>query len=300
MMYLGGIEAGGKNFICTVGDGRGNIFAREKIATRDPRATINHVTQFFKNFKIAAVGIGSFGSIDLNPESPAYGSITATPKLAWINYPLYQEIRHALALPVGMTTAANAAALGELTKGAAKGLDGCLYITVGNGIDAGLITDRHFLYGLTHPEMGHVLLRRHPKDKFTGICPYHQDCLEGLASGPAIEARWGMSTQELPTAHPAWKIEAEYLAQALMQYALIISPKRIIIGGSVMEHGELFPLVRRRLQELLSGYIDLAELKEQIDNYVVPSALGDQAAITGALILARQTLEKKSMQGSEA
>lgn len=291
-MYLGSIEAGGTKFVCAVGDENGKIYARERVATEDPNVTMPKVIHFFRNFKIDSLGIGSFGPVDLNKESKSYGCITSTPKLAWANYPFVKTMEDALHVPIGFSTDVNGAALGELYRGAAKGLDGCLYITVGTGIGAGLVMEHQLLQGMSHPEMGHVLLRRHPEDHFEGICPYHHDCLEGLASGPAIEARWGKPASELPVNHKAWMIEAEYLSQALMQYVLIVSPKRIIMGGGVMKQEQLFPMIRTRLKELLAGYLDFPELKERIDEYVVSPALGDNAGIIGALILAKQALEK--------
>ncbi|TGA97510.1 ROK family protein [Sporolactobacillus shoreae] len=290
-MYLGGIEAGGTKFVCAVGDGQGNVLAKERIATTDTETTLRGVISFFKNFEIDGLGIGSFGPVDLNQESPTYGYITSTPKSGWANYPFVKTMEDELHVPVGLTTDVNAAALGELYNGAAKGLDGCLYITVGTGVGAGLVSQKRLLQGLLHPEMGHILLRRHPDDDFEGICPYHQDCLEGLASGPALEARWGRAAADLPKDHKAWKIEAEYLAQALMQYVLIVSPQRIIMGGGVMKQTQLFPPIRKRLQELLAGYIDLSEVKEKIDGYIVSPLLGDNAGITGALILAKRVAE---------
>lgn len=293
-MYLGGLEAGDTNFVCAVGDADGNVLVRERIPTADPQTTMAQVIRFFENFKIVSIGVGTFGSIDLNKESVTYGSITASPKRGWAHYPLFKNLSEAVGVPIGITTNMNAAALGELHKGAAQGLDGCLYMTVGTGISAGLITENRFLHGLTHPEMGHILLRHHPKDVFQGLCPQHRDCLEGLASGPAIEARWGKKITSLGDDHMAWSVEATYLAQALMHYALIVSPKRIILGGAVMKQNQLFPLIRARLQQLLAGSIDRAELKDQIDSYVVPPALGENAGITGALILGRETLQQRS------
>ncbi|WP_353949315.1 ROK family protein [Sporolactobacillus sp. Y61] len=292
-MYLGGIEAGGTKFVCAVGDDQGTVFAKEKIETRDPEYTMSRVISFFKNFKIESLGICSFGPVDLHRDSATYGYITSTPKAGWANYPFVRTMEEALHVPAGFTTDVNGAALGELACGAAKGLDGCLYITVGTGIGAGLITENRLLNGVTHPEMGHILPRRYRGDDFEGICPYHRDCLEGLASGPALKAHWGRPAAELPANHEAWTIEADYLAQALMQYVLIVSPKRIVMGGGVMKQKQLFPMIRRRLQELLAGYIVASEVKENINDYVVPPALGDNAGITGALILARQTLDEK-------
>lgn len=290
-MYLGGIEAGGTKFICAVGEGGGKVLAKERIETKVPDDTIPRVIEFFKSFQIDALGIGSFGPVDIDRKSSTYGSITSTPKKGWRNYPFVRTMKEALQVPVGFSTDVNGAALGELYCGAAKGLDNCLYITVGTGIGAGLVTDRGLFHGMSHPEMGHILPRRIEGDTFEGICPYHRDCLEGLASGPAIEARWGKPAGELPANHQAWKIEAEYLAQALAQYILILSPKRIVMGGGVMKQKQLFPMIRRRVLELLGGYIRLPEITQQIESYIVPPDLGDNAGITGALILARRALE---------
>jgi Transcriptional regulator/sugar kinase len=290
-MYLGGIEAGGTKFVCAVGDESGNVLAKERVVTKDPDYTMNRVIDFFKNFRIDSLGIASFGPVDLDRESATYGFITSTPKPGWSNYPIVRTMEDTLHLPVGFTTDVNGAALGELYHGAAQGLDGCLYLTVGTGIGAGLVTGGQLYQGLSHPEMGHILVRRYPGDGFEGICPYHHDCLEGIASGPALKAHWGKSASELPADHKAWSIEADYLAQALMQYILIVSPKRIIIGGGVMKQLQLFPMIRRRVQELLANYIDFPEFKGGIDSYIVPPALGDNAGITGALILAKKAYE---------
>ncbi|MCO7175022.1 ROK family protein [Sporolactobacillus kofuensis] len=292
-MYLGAIEAGGTKFVCAVGDASGKILATERIATETPEITMEKVIKFFMNFKIEALGIATFGPVDLDPESGTYGTITSTPKQGWANYPLLKTMKKKLSLPVGITTDVNGAALGELYRGAGKGLNGCLYLTVGTGIGGGAISEGHVLQGMSHPEMGHILLRRHPNDQeFEGICPYHKDCLEGLASGPALQARWGKPARALPSDHSAWEIEADYLAQALMQYVLIVSPKRIILGGGVMKQAQLFPLIREKLRLYLNNYVAFPELNADIDAYVVPPALGDNAGITGALILAKQSLVK--------
>lgn len=290
-MYLGGIEAGGTKFVCAVGDESGNVLAKERIATKDPEYTMERVIEFFKNFHIDSLGIATFGPVDLDRDSAEYGSITSTPKPGWANFPFVRTMEEALHLPVGITTDVNGAALGELHHGAAKGLDGCLYLTVGTGIGAGLVNRDQLYQGLSHPEMGHILVRRDPGDHFEGICPYHHDCLEGMASGPALKAHWGKSASELPADHQAWRIEADYLAQALMQYVLIVSPKRIIMGGGVMKQQQLFPMIRRKVQELLAGYIDFPEFKGGINSYIVPPALGDNSGITGALILAKKVYQ---------
>ncbi|MDZ5710688.1 ROK family protein [Jeotgalibacillus haloalkalitolerans] len=288
---FGGIEAGGTKFVCAVGDEKGTVMKRIQLPTADPVETMPQVIAFFRQYPIKALGVGSFGPIDLNFESPLFGHITSTPKTAWRNYPLVKVLQDELRVPVRFTTDVNAAALGEAVSGAAKGIDSCLYITVGTGIGAGAVVSGKLLQGLSHPEMGHILLRRHSQDGFKGICPYHHDCLEGMASGPAIEARWGEKAEELKEKAEVWELEGYYLAQALMQYILILSPKKIILGGGVMNQKQLFSSVYIHLKELLNDYISLPNLSE----YIVSPALGDHAGITGALILARDTYPQKEL-----
>ncbi|MCM3670915.1 ROK family protein [Mesobacillus maritimus] len=285
---LGAIEAGGTKFVCAVGDSNGKIVERVQIPTAVPEETIPKVLEFFQSYSLDAVGIGSFGPIDVNPESPTYGYITSTPKEGWMNYPFVQSIKEALSVPIGFNTDVNAAALGEATYGAAKDLDSCLYITVGTGIGAGAIVQGKLLQGWSHPEMGHILVRRHPGDQYEGKCGYHQDCLEGLASGPAIEARWGDKGVNLVDREEVWELEGYYLAQALMQYILILSPKKIILGGGVMKQKQVFTNIRKYLVELLNDYVTLPDLH----SYIVSPGLGDDAGITGALMLAREAAEK--------
>jgi fructokinase len=285
---LGAIEAGGTKFVCAVGDEKGKIVDRIQISTTQPEETIPKVINFFKQYCIEAFGIGSFGPIDVNQESATYGSITSTPKLKWRNFPFVQTIKAEFPVPIGFTTDVNAAALGELTHGAAKGLDSCLYITVGTGIGAGAVLQGKVLHGFSHPEMGHILVKRHSDDEYKGKCPYHQDCLEGLASGPAIEERWGEKGVALANQMKVWDMEGYYIAQALMQYVLILSPKKIIIGGGVMNQKQIFPYIYKYLQEFLNQYVVLPELT----HYIVSPGLGNDAGITGALILAHQALQK--------
>ncbi|WP_462410465.1 ROK family protein [Neobacillus sp. Marseille-QA0830] len=285
---LAAIEAGGTKFVCAVGDETGKIMDRIQIPTTVPEETISKVIAFFKKYPAKAIGIGSFGPIDVNPESATYGNITSTPKLAWRDYPFVKTFQDAFSVPVGFTTDVNAAALGEVSLGAAKGLDSCLYMTVGTGIGAGAIVQGNLLQGLSHSEMGHILIRRHPHDRFEGNCPYHQDCFEGLASGPAIEARWGQKGVELAERQDVWQLEGYYLAQALMQYILILSPKKVIIGGGVMKQKQVFSYVYQYLPELVNDYVKLPELS----TYIVSPGLGDDAGITGALLLAHQALKQ--------
>lgn len=286
---LGAIEAGGTKFVCAVCDENRNIVDRVIIPTTIPAETITKVLAFFQQYSIHAVGIGSFGPIDVNRDSPTYGYITSTPKVEWKDYPIVGTIREALSVPIGFNTDVNAAALGEVTYGVAKGLDSCLYITVGTGIGAGAVVQGKLLQGLSHPEMGHILVRRHPKDTYKGKCVYHQDCLEGLAAGPAIEARWGDKGSSLVDREEVWNLEGYYLAQALMQYILILSPKKIILGGGVMKQKQLFSYIYKHLKERLNDYVSLPALS----SYLVSPGLGDDAGITGAFILAKEAYEEK-------
>jgi fructokinase len=289
---LGAIEAGGTKFVCAIGDEFGKIHDRISIPTTVPEETMGMVFDFFKKYPVKAIGIGSFGPIDVNLESPSYGSITSTPKTAWKDYPFVDEMHKAFSVPIGFNTDVNAAALGEATFGAAKGLDSCLYITVGTGIGAGAVVHGKLLQGLSHPEMGHILVRRHPDDLFQGKCPYHKDCLEGLAAGPAIEARWGAKGDQLVARSEVWEMEGFYLAQALMQYILILSPKKIILGGGVMNQKQVFAYVYNYLGELLNDYVALPELSE----YIVRPGLGDNAGITGALMLAQLAYDEENQR----
>jgi fructokinase len=284
---LGAIEAGGTKFVCAVGDDTGKIVERIQIPTTVPSETIPQVIAFFKKYSIEAIGIGSFGPIDVNQDSATYGNITSTPKPGWKDYPFVKAVKEALAVPVGFNTDVNAAALGEATFGAAKGLDSCLYITVGTGIGAGAVVQGKLLQGHSHPEMGHILVRRHPEDQYAGKCPYHQDCLEGLAAGPAIEERWGAKGVELVSREEVWDMEAYYIAQALMQYILIVSPKKIILGGGVMNQTQVFASIYKYLPQLINDYVTLPELSD----YIVSPGLGDNAGIIGSMLLAKGALQ---------
>ncbi|WP_315900482.1 ROK family protein [Neobacillus bataviensis] len=287
-MMLGAIEAGGTKFVCAVGDKEGNITDQIQIPTTIPEETISKVIQFFKRYDLPAIGIGSFGPIDINIQSPTYGFITSTPKTAWRDYPFVQMIQEAFEVPVGFNTDVNAAALGEAKLGAAQGLDSCLYITIGTGIGAGAVVQGRLLEGLSHPEMGHILVRRRSDDTYEGRCPYHHDCLEGLAAGPAIEERWGDKGANLINRPEVWDLEGYYIAQALMQYILILSPKKIILGGGVMHQQQVFTAVKNYLKELVNDYVILPDLSD----YIVSPGLGDKAGITGSLLLAWDSLSR--------
>lgn len=242
-----------------------------------------------------AMGIGSFGPIDPIQGSPTYGYITTTPKPHWSHYNLVGAVKERYHVPIGFDTDVNGAALSESRWGAAQGLDSCLYITVGTGIGAGAIVGGKLIHGLSHPEMGHLVMRRHPEDTYQGACQFHHDCLEGLAAGPAIVKRWNVQHgSDLPADHPAWDMEAYYLAQALMSYVLILSPEKIIMGGGVMKQEQLFPLITDKLQKLLNGYVQHPSLNNNIASYIVPPGLGDNAGLAGALALADAAWQEKN------
>lgn len=291
-MLYGGVEAGGTKFVCAVGTGPADLQAEVRFPTGAPAETIARAVEFFRREaggRLAAVGIGSFGPVDPDPASPTFGYVTSTPKPGWAHTDLAGPLRRALSLPVGFDTDVNAAALGEHRWGAARGLDTFIYLTVGTGIGGGGMANGRLMHGLLHPEMGHMRIPHdRARDPFPGCCPYHGDCLEGLAAGPAIEARWQARGEALPPDHPAWPLEAEYLALGLANLACTLSPQRIIVGGGIAEQPQLLPLVRQRVQGLLNGYLQAPAILEQIDEYIVPPALGSRAGVLGAIALAQQ------------
>ncbi|WP_406686107.1 ROK family protein [Rossellomorea vietnamensis] len=282
-MIIGAIEAGGTKFVCGIGNETGDILERITIPTTTPEETLKQVVEFFDGKKIERLGVGSFGPINLDQESRGYGSITSTPKPHWSHFNLIGELKKHFPIPIAFDTDVNAAALGESVWGAAKGLDSCLYITVGTGIGVGALTEGKLVHGLTHPEMGHIMVRRHLDDTYAGGCPYHGDCLEGLASGPAIEARWGKKAADLVDNPQVWETEAYYLAQAIANYILILSPKKVILGGGVMNQMHLFPLIREQVVTILAGYVHHKQILEEIETYIVPPGLGNNAGLVGAL-----------------
>lgn len=291
-MRLGAIEAGGTKFVCGIADENGNIFERVSFPTETPEKTMKNVIEFFKGKEIDAIGVGSFGPIDPDKDSETYGYITKTPKPYWSDYNLIGELKKEFNVPMAFDTDVNGAALGEITWGAAKGLNDCLYMTIGTGVGGGAVVSGELVHGMLHPEMGHILLRKHPEDTYEGKCPFHGTCFEGLAAGPAIEDRWGKKGFELPEDHKAWEFEAYYIAQALMNYILVLSPEKIILGGGVMKQSQLFPMIRKNVKELLNGYVQTKEILEDIDNYIVYPKLGDNAGLLGSVALALKALEK--------
>jgi fructokinase len=298
MNVYGGIEAGGTKFVCAVGSHPDYILNQISFKTTTPRETLKRVIDFFKKYlkkhQLQSIGIGSFGPLDLNRESPTYGYITATPKQNWQNVDILGKIKNAFNIPVAIDTDVNTAALGEYTWGAAKGLYNFIYLTIGTGIGGGCLINGHPVEGISHPEMGHIAIPHdRDLDPFPGICPFHQDCFEGLASGPAIKERWGIAAENLAENHDAWKLEANYIAFALVNYTYILSPNRIILGGGVMNNAQLLPLIHPRVIDLLGEYIPSEDLRRQIQSYIVQPKLQNKAGVLGAIALAQKIDKEK-------
>lgn len=285
MRIFGAIEAGGTKFVCGVGTGPDDL-QTVQFPTSSPENTIRQAAEFLRAHAPAAVGAGSFGPVDLDRSSLSYGRITSTPKAGWRNVDLAGELGRALGVPIAFSTDVNAAALGESKWGAARGVSSSLYLTIGTGIGGGIMVGGAPLQGAMHPEVGHIRIPRDAGDAFAGICPYHGDCLEGMAAGPAIAARWGKPGGELPAGHPAWALEARYLALGIASIVFTVAPARVILGGGVMHQAHLFPAIRSEFARILNGYLRIPEL-ENLDEYIVPPALGDRAGVLGALALAQ-------------
>lgn len=298
MNIYAGIEAGGTKCVCAIAHGPDDTLAEITLPTTSPLETMGRVIEFFVTHQrrlgnIAALGIATFGPIDPNPKSESYGYITATPKPGWSNFDFVGTIRKEFDIPIGFDTDVNGAALGEWYWGAAKGLDTFIYLTIGTGIGGGGMVNGKLMHGLIHPEMGHIRIPHDPKtDPFPGSCPFHGDCFEGLANGPAIDARWGQSAETIPDDHPAWELEANYLALAVANYICSISPQRVIIGGGVMRRTQLYPMIHRKVQQTLNNYIQAEQILVDIDHFIVPPELGDRAGVLGAIALATQALKQ--------
>jgi fructokinase len=294
----GGIEAGGTKFVCLVGSGPSDIKAEIRYPTTSPQETIDHAIEFFKaqekelGAPIEAVGVACFGPIDLHPDSPTYGTITSTPKAGWTNTPVVAPLQKALNIPVAFDHDVMVAGIGEGTWGAAQGLSDFIYLTIGTGIGGGIISRGKPVHGLVHSEIGHMRLPHDlHEDPFTGACPFHGDCFEGLASGPAIEKRWGQPGYTLPRDHPAWDLEAEYIALAVTNLTLNTSPEMIILGGGVMDQPQLLPVIHKRVLELLNGYIRSDKILNHMNEYIVTPGLGNRSGGLGAIAIARQIAE---------
>ncbi len=284
-MIFGALEAGGTKMVCALGKQDGSILDQVSIPTTSPDETIRRIIDYFRDKGISALGVASFGPIDPDKTSPTYGYITSTPKPGWADFDLLGTLKKDIDVPMGFDTDVNGSLLGEVTYGSSKGISDAVYITIGTGVGGGIMSGGKLVHGMLHPELGHMRLTIHPKDTYKGHCPFHGTCLEGLASGPALEERWGKSARELGDNDLAWEIESYYIAQALVSIILIVSPKRIILGGGVMHVEKLFPMIREDVKKELGGYLMTKELSD-LDSYIVPASLHDDQGIMGAIRLA--------------
>ncbi len=288
---IGGIEAGGTKFVCAVGTGPDDLRDEVRFPTTTPEETLGKAITYFKKMAtkhgpLAAMGIAAFGPLDPNPNSPTFGYITTTPKPHWGNADVVGTMQKEFNVPVGFDTDVNGAALAEHLWGAAQDVDNLIYLTIGTGIGGGVMANGKLVHGLIHPELGHISLPHDwEQDPYKGRCPYHGDCLEGMAAGPAIGERWQKPAYELSEDHPAWELEAHYLALALRTFICTLSPERIVLGGGVMEQPQLFPLVREKTKAYLNGYVQAPAILDDIDGYIVPPGLGNKAGVLGAFAL---------------
>ena len=299
MAVVGGIEAGGTKFVCAIGTGPDDIRAEVRYPTGAPEESIGRAIEFFRqnaqDEELAAIGVASFGPVDPDPRSETFGFVTTTPKPGWAHVDFVGPLRAAFGAPVGFDSDVNGAALGEHRWGAAQGLDTFVYLTIGTGLGGGGMVNGKLIHGLMHPEMGHMVVPHDlERDPYPGWCTYHGDCWEGLAAGPAIEGRWQTRAENLAPDHPAWELEAHYLALGLRSIICVLSPQRIIMGGGVMHQEHLFPRIRANVQELLNGYIQMPAILTEIDEYIVAPGLGDRAGVAGALALAQAAREHGS------
>lgn len=290
MTIFGAIEAGGTKFVCAVGSANAGSLRTATIPTRDPDSTFRDVAAFFEEAgafgELGGVGIASFGPVDLDPRSCRYGQILATPKPAWEGSDMIARVRAFTDAPIGLDTDVNAAALAE-AQAAGERVRQLAYVTVGTGIGVGLVSDGRAVHGIGHPEVGHILVRRHPAHKeFPGTCSFHKDCLEGLAAGPAVAEAWGVSPSHIPDDHPFWEVEADYLAQLCMSLFLTVAPERIVMGGGVMKQDRLFPLIRSRTMELLGGYVAGAKDIDTMTRRIIPPVCVEPSGLVGAYLLA--------------
>lgn len=294
MTIFGAIEAGGTKFVCGLGDARSGSRRTVSIPTRSPDETFADVARFFadaqREMPIAAIGIGSFGPVDLDTSSPRYGQILATPKPHWQGTDMVARVRAILDVPVAIDTDVNVAAFAE-AQAATPSVADLAYVTIGTGIGVGLVAGGRMVHGLGHPEMGHILPRRHAAhDGFEGICPYHGDCLEGLASGPAVTAAWGITPSHLPEDHVFWDVESYYLAQLCSSLLLTLAPARIVLGGGVMKQERLFPMVREKVAALLGGYVDGVKSPADLASRIVEPVCAEPPGLIGAYLLAEGAL----------
>jgi len=284
---LGSIEAGGTKMNCAIGDEQGNIIKQVQFPTTSPAENIKQITDFFLNNPVEAIGIACFGPVNIDRQSPRYGTILDTPKLAWRFFPFLQTLKENLNIPIELQSDVNVAALGEATYGAGKNDRTVLYFTIGTGIGGGVVINQQFLNTPQHPEMGHITIIRDTSDTKPSDCPFHTDCFEGLASGPAIERRFGPNAKNLPADHPTWEIVANYIGQGIYQMMLAYAPDRIIIGGGVMNQTHLLPKIKQHIITKLNNYNYYPALTN-LDQTITTPALGDNAGLIGGLVFAAQ------------
>ena len=294
MRKIGALEAGGTKMVLAIYQEDGTELERITLPTETPEVTMPKMIKFFREHNIDALGVGTFGPVDLNPESPTYGYITSTPKLAWKNYPLLEKLLDGQDIPAGIDTDVNAAIIAEAELGAARGCQNAVYVTIGTGIGGGVYSNGKTVHGLLHPEVGHALLKPHPDDPNPrGVCPYHESCMEGLAAGPAIGARVQGDAKDLPDDHPTFAIEAYYLAQMCVNLIMTLSPERIILGGGVMQRQSLIKQVREETLRLLNGYIQHPAILEHIDEYIVTPDLFPVSGLVGSYLIGKAALDAK-------
>jgi fructokinase len=297
---FGGIEAGGTKFVCAAAREGNEIVDEIRIATTTPAATLHAALEFFATASaergaLSAIGIAAFGPVDLRPSSPGFGRILGTPKPGWASTDLVAPFARRFGCPVVIDTDVNAAALAETLFGAGRGCGTVVYVTVGTGIGGGIVVDGRTLKGYLHPEMGHIRVVRHESDvAFPGVCPFHGDCVEGLASGPAIEARYGASLDRLPPGHEASRVVAHYLGQLAATVMLTLSPERVVLGGGVMSSEPLLREIRAAAARSLNGYAGLGADAASLENLIVAPGLGARSGIVGALALAGTALRGAS------
>ena len=292
MRKIGALEAGGTKMVLAIYQEDGTELERITLPTETPEVTMPKMIAFFREHNIDALGVGTFGPVDLNPESPTYGYITSTPKLAWKNYPLLEKLLDGQDIPAGIDTDVNAAIIAEAEMGAARGCQNAVYVTIGTGIGGGVYSNGKTVHGLLHPEVGHALLKPHPDDPNPrGVCPYHESCMEGLAAGPAIGARVQGDAKDLPDDHPTFAIEAYYLAQTCVNLIMTLSPERIILGGGVMQRESLIKMVRSETLRLLNGYIQHPAILEHIDEYIVTPDLFPVSGLVGSFLIGKAALQ---------
>lgn len=288
---LAGVELGGTKCVCVLATGAGEILEQERVETEAPHATLPRIGSilhrwFTAGHSIKALGLASFGPIDVDQASSGWGRIGQTPKAGWTGTDIVASLTEGLDIPVALDTDVDGAALAEMRWGAAAGLSDFAYVTIGTGVGVGLIVDGKPVGGFGHAELGHMRIARAPGDTWPGACPYHGDCVEGLAAGPAIVARSGSHASLIAADDPIWHLVGHAIAQMLHNIVLTATPRRIFLGGGVISaQPQLFPIIRRELQASLAGYVSSPEL-DRIDDYVVPPGLGTLAGPLGPIALA--------------